>query len=492
MSSVLSMDLIQKMIDKMNLRNIGYSNASFLLLPGGYIELTKWVEKSNLHFGNIDVLEEQEKTKAELLEKDYKLVGEDILGYETLTEYDCIIANLLSPNAFNQLTKVAELAEKQICKDCQMVCLLESEMIKNLNYDEKQLFQFLMTKYEGEVEFESELGEFAIVSLKKLKPSNQNSYLDKMITYSNQSEANEHALIIPDSNNGEYKVEDIISLVKLYQEHVKRLKAACTSLTDLDMFEEYVWDRKNIRSYHGFERLTVNLYDSLEGLRLKYWEKILKTEKFDKVLTSRARQELQKKLNSLGSVEITTENIYTMLVSLSQNQTNIFTEALELFFDNVTSHNMREFSKNTHYYNGWTTNDAFKINKKIIIPVYGESYYYRWERNGFEDCTWSVKEQINDTLKILSLVTPTPAGEWNQIGDYEFENNLLRFKLFKKGTLHIWFKDLQALAKLNYLVGQAKKWLPSEEEIEEDGKAKNFVKKEFPELNSFALEFKGS
>ena len=63
-------------------RNIGYSNASFLLLPGGYIELIKWVEKSNLNFGNIDVLEEQEKTKAELLEKDYKLVGQDILGYE--------------------------------------------------------------------------------------------------------------------------------------------------------------------------------------------------------------------------------------------------------------------------------------------------------------------------------------------------------------------------------------------------------------------------
>ena len=95
-------------------------------------------------------------------------------------------------------------------------------------------------------------------------------------------------------------------------------------------------------------------------------------------------------------------------------------------------------------------------------------------------------------MKILSLVSPNPAGEWEQIGTYEFENNLLRFKFFKKGTLHIWFKDLQALAKLNYMVGQAKKWLPSEEEIEEDSEAKNFVKKEFPELNSFAIEFKGS
>lgn len=492
MSSALSMDLIQKMIDKMSLRNIGYSNASFLLLPGGYIELTKWVEKSNLHFGNIDVLEEQEKTKAELLEKDYKLVGQDILGYETLTEYDCIIANLLSPNAFNQLTKVVELAEKQVCKDCQMVCLLESKMIKNLNDDEKKVFQFLITKYEGEVEFESELGEFTIVSLKKLKPSNQSNYLDKMIAYSNRSEANEYALIIPNSNDGEYKVEDIVLLVKLYQEHVKRLKAACTSLTDLDIFEDYVWDRTNIRSYHGFERLSVNLYIATEKIRLKYWEKILKTEKFNQVLTCKAREELQKKMRALGSVEITAENIYNMLVSLAQNKKTIFTEALELFFDSVTSYNMNEFSKNTQYYNGWKTNDAFKINKKIIIPMYGETYYYRWEPDDFETCSWSIKEQVNDILKILSLVSPNPAGEWEQIGTYEFENNLLRFKFFKKGTLHIWFKDLQALAKLNYMVGQAKKWLPSEEEIEEDSEAKNFVKKEFPELNSFAIEFKGS
>ena len=32
-------------------------------------------------------------------------------------------------------------------------------------------------------------------------------------------------------------------------------------------------------------------------------------------------------------------------------------------------HYYNETSSNIHYYNGWKTNQAWKINKKIIIPL---------------------------------------------------------------------------------------------------------------------------
>ena len=34
-----------------------------------------------------------------------------------------------------------------------------------------------------------------------------------------------------------------------------------------------------------------------------------------------------------------------------------------------------DFSKNIHYYNGWKTNKAYKINNKIILPYDAWDYY---------------------------------------------------------------------------------------------------------------------
>ena len=39
---------------------------------------------------------------------------------------------------------------------------------------------------------------------------------------------------------------------------------------------------------------------------------------------------------------------------------------LDLFEDLSYKHSYNEeFSKNIHYYNGWKSNDAYKINKKV-------------------------------------------------------------------------------------------------------------------------------
>ena len=188
-------------------------------------------------------------------------------------------------------------------------------------------------------------------------------------------------------------------------------------------------------------------------------------------------------------MEPTLENVYTMLVSLSQNNKAILTSALEELFDKFTSYHQEEFSKNIHYYNGWKTNDAFKMNKKVITPIGGSIGWLRWERNGYQDVDYQVRERIEDVLKVVQLVSKVPPGEWQQLGDYEFENDLLRFKVFKKGTLHIWFKDLKALDKLNFIVGQEKNWLPTDDEIKTDDDAAKYIKKHFPNMDMEQLSY---
>ena len=51
-------------------------------------------------------------------------------------------------------------------------------------------------------------------------------------------------------------------------------------------------------------------------------------------------------------------------------------------FDELSNkhHYFDETSSNIHYYNGWKTNKAWKINKKVILPLTGYGLWqYRFE-----------------------------------------------------------------------------------------------------------------
>src|SRR5690625_7465496 len=90
-----------------------------------------------------------------------------------------------------------------------------------------------------------------------------------------------------------------------------------------------------------------------------------------------------------------------------------------------------------------------------------------------------VRDFIDDLVKAFQLIDSDVSNEFETISDQEFENDLLRFKMFLNGNIHVWFNDLVALNKLNYICGQHFNWIPSEEEVKENEEAKKFVVKEF-------------
>ena len=330
--------------------------------------------------------------------------------------------------------------------------------------------------------------EVALVSLTVNKSKRSKDYFEDVLNKCNQERTEEFSLALPTTYLG-YKEEEIKRLISLYNEHVKRFKAFFNALGDLSSYSKYVEDDTDLTTRNKLVDFNLSYNAELQKLRIAYWEKMLKTDQFRELLTSSAYADLMKKITALADMEPTLENVYTMLVSLSQNNKAILTSALEELFDKFTSYHQKEFSKNIHYYNGWKTNDAFKMNKKVITPIGGSLGWLRWERNGYQNVDYQVRERIEDVLKVVQLVSKVPPGEWQQLGDYEFENDLLRFKVFKKGTLHIWFKDLKALDKLNFIVGQEKNWLPTDDEIKTDDDAAKYIKKHFPNMDMEQLSY---
>ena len=125
-----------------------------------------------------------------------------------------------------------------------------------------------------------------------------------------------------------------------------------------------------------------------------------------------------------------------------------------------------ETSKNIHYYNGWKTNSAWKINKRVVVP----------HMNAFD--SWSGKfrpyYEVCDKLKDIEKVFDYLDGGRSDHVDLEAalkraeetgQTKKIQLKYFnvtfyKKGTCHIEFTNLDLLKKFNLFGSQKKGWLP--------------------------------
>ncbi len=187
-----------------------------------------------------------------------------------------------------------------------------------------------------------------------------------------------------------------------------------------------------------------------------------------------------------NEMEINLTNVQMLLIALGANQKEMLIDSVVSIFEKITRYHMNDYSSNIHYYNGWKTNNAYKINKKIIIPI---SYEFDgWDfKEDYERINMDVRFYINDIVKAFQLIDSSVSNEFTAISNQEFENDLLRFKMFLNGNIHIWFNDIKLLNKLNYLCGSHFNWIPSEEEQKTDEKAREFVVKEFGDVSSFEL-----
>lgn len=137
-------------------------------------------------------------------------------------------------------------------------------------------------------------------------------------------------------------------------------------------------------------------------------------------------------------------------------------------FDDLTYEHSMGKNKNIHYYNGWVTNQACRVNKKVIIPFYG-LYDPRWGWSAYK-----AKEYLMELEKILGYLDNgrTDGVNCDQVINQAFISSAERYdgrklqcrffdlEFKKKGTVHIFFTDERLLKKFNLFAGRKKNWLP--------------------------------
>lgn len=146
----------QNLIDKM-LDGLDWKMIHTVLEPsagkGNIVEALKKKEDFNNRWYttiklNIDCIENDVNLRAVLKEKNFRVVHDDFLTYDTMKEYDLIIMNPPFSNGCKHLLKALEMQQRN---GGAVICLLNAETLKNECNNERIMLNRMLEEYNADI-----------------------------------------------------------------------------------------------------------------------------------------------------------------------------------------------------------------------------------------------------------------------------------------------------------------------------------------------------
>lgn len=430
---------------------------------------------------DIDCIEIDKNLQYILKGKNYRVVHNDFLTYNTMKEYDLIIMNPIFSNGYKHLLKALEMQQRN---GGAVVCILNAETLKNPCTNDRQDLKRKLTEYNAKIEFIQDAFldaerktavEIALVKVQLPEVQRESFILAGLRKTQEKREFQE------EENTQLIDSDFFKAIVNQYQLEVE---------AGIRLIKEYYAMQPFILSQFGKDEktgetiqkggciismkvskdgLSVNEY--IKAVRSKYWTALFENKKFIGQLTNNLQRDFYNKVEELSNYDFSLYNIYQLKIDMQKKVVKGIEDTIIELFDEL-SHKYSywdETSKNIHYYNGWKTNQAWIINKKVIIPLNG--YYdltYSW--GGFKPSRHDVVSKLQDIEKCFNYLdgglteavdleeSLKFAEEYGETKDIQLKYFTVTF--YKKGTCHITFNNEELLKKFNIFGSQHKGWLP--------------------------------
>jgi hypothetical protein len=425
---------------------------------------------SNYNKSHMYCIEKNAELQYILKEKGYKVLHDDFITYNSDYIFDIIIMNPPFDNGAKHLLKSIEIS-----KGAKIICLLNSETLNNPFSKERQLLVQMIAK-NGSVE---ELGACFGDSERKTKVN------VSLVRYQEKNYKSEfkfdgtkdHIENIQDIKNYDIANKDVFGNLEIRYNKIKELTKQMLQIqSKMEYYSEgLIDDNKGILELikESHENNRNSYYNNfIESFRSSCWSTILRKTDISNFTTKKVRENFYKYQEQQGYMAFTKENMEKLLKELYLNQENIMQSCIEEAFDLMTKY----YKENRVYVEGWKTNDQWKVNKKVILPRMRDD----WQ--GYPCLSYTAKDTLNDIEKAICFITKkniknitsiesviekylTESKEKNNYIDYSmkfgkwYDSEYFKFKMFKKGTMHIEFKDSIIHEKFNQLACKYKQWL---------------------------------
>lgn len=433
---------------------------------------------------NVDCIEQSPELAAILSSKEFPVVGHDWLAYDGVCYYDAIVMNPPFSNGDKHLLRAWDFMH-----DGEIVCLLNEETINNPHTDSRKLLAKVIKDNGGQVEL---LGDCFSTAARKTNVKVAMVYLKKVA-----------ADDAPDlwAKDGEEKVpdEDIGT-----ERHMLAIRDRLGNM-------QHHYDMANSEMMKGFKHLrramvymgangisasyTGKDYREIAGIALENvnsaraefgrkhrrdaWMKVFELMEFRKWLDKKQTEEFIRDIERNGNIPFTVENIKGTLENVFQQRGKLFEMSVANVFDEL----VRYYNGNHCHTEGWKTNDSYKVNRKLIFP-YGCTFDNKYTHN-FSMNWRGVIDVYSDLDRVLCVLDGKDFTKCWTIGhvmdaafrrlgngvkapfDNTAESEYFDIRFFKKGTVHLTFKDEKLWEKFCITAAKGKKWLGENTQDEE-------------------------
>lgn len=488
--------LISKMLSRVNWRNV-----STILEPsagkGNILDALRERGRTD-NPAMLSAIELNPELQATLRGKGYRVIDSDFMTYNGLEQFDLIIANPPFDCGDSHLLKMID-----IMFNGQIVCVLNAETLKNQYSNTRKRLAQTLEKLGATIEYlqESFLDaervtnvEVALIYIQKFGEVEKDIF--------GQMEEDVHSGEFEDIQE-RYDIATTNTIGAIVKQYNRDKDAAMSQL--MGFYKNYKAVKKylNIRvagenedkAYKIYERepddLTTQMKKRVNALstiiKHDYWMQTIKLEEVNSWLTSKKRDAIMSDLKSFATMEFTESNIRQLILNLIDKFPKMINEAIEYLFDSFTKHALSakehkdlysDYLNNIHYFSGWRTNNAYKINKRVIMPFYRSD----WEVRG-NSISWEQEKLLDDVDMVMNYFSGkrhyAPSKDKQGIGANEYiptktlvknalsvgenrkvDTEYFYISIYKKGTIHFEFKDMDLLRRFNIAACQGKNFLP--------------------------------
>lgn len=409
--------------------------------------------------------------------EDCKLIGQDFLNDPCHYSPDFIIMNPPFSKGGKHLLRAWDILQ---CGEIR--CILNAETYNNQCTKERQLLGSIIDKYgtivsEGAMFTEAERTtkvNCIIVSLKKEKAT-KDFDLDLSGMETEKVE-------FPDLETAtELVIADALKNKELYyQESIKLFKEASLA------FQRFKRNTEAVARYSDTTYNPLVLGNDFNGFIEQFnkdaWTTLLNESKFQNYLTDKVKKEFVSNFQRQANLAFTKGNMMQMFSLLMQNGGQILDSCVLEVFDTMTQY----YHENRTYIEGWKTNDAYKVNMKVILPR-----YIRHDVTSYSpfQLDYSYKDRLDDIDRAMCYLTGFKMEDIKCMGDslkdvmakcnkgeavkFEADSHFFKLKFFKKGTLHLEFKNKLLWEYFNCCASKLRGYpLPEAAEVERKFKQK--------------------
>lgn len=207
--------------------------------------------------------------------------------------------------------------------------------------------------------------------------------------------------------------------------------------------------------YGGIE----NVYDKFQdAFNEAAWRAVYEQTNIASFATSGVQKQIEAQREKQGRIPFTVFNMQELHALLHNSKESIMTECVLAAFDLLTKHH----KDNREHVEGWKSNSSYHCGKRMILPVYVEA---RWRHSG-RYINYKDVDTVRDIDKGICLLVGKPyeaidslAGRFGKMDESVetgkvYLTEFFEAKLYKKGTLHLKWRDESVRAMFNQFAAE--------------------------------------